>query len=99
MDSLSLGLNTVLNFVCNNDCKRKSDTAGPKHLVEIKHASSPADFQDAGGQMNTHHEIRIKNANRLIKDKIDTFLISETKLDSPFPSGQFVIKVTLHLSD
>ena len=88
----------VLNSVCNNDCKRKSDTAGPKHLVEIKHASSPADFQDAGSQMNTLHEM--KNANRLIKDiKIDTFLISETKLDSSFPSGQFGIKVTLHLSD
>ena len=28
----------------------------------------------------------------LIKDKIDIFLISETKLDSSFPSGQFVIK-------
>ena len=90
----------VLNSVCNNDCKRKSDTAGPKHLVEIKHASSPADFQDAGSQMNTLHEIRMKNANRLIKDiKIDTFLISETKLNSSFPSGQFGIKVILHLSD
>ena len=62
--------------------------------------------------MNTLHEIRTKNANRLItghsnvhslrnkfqmleeliKDKIDIFLISETKLDSSFPSGQFVIK-------
>ena len=62
--------------------------------------------------MNTLHEIRIKNANRLIignlnvnslrnkfqmveeliKDKIDVFLVSETKLDSSFPSGQFVIK-------
>ena len=30
----------VLNSVCNNDCKRKPDTANPKHLVEIKHASS-----------------------------------------------------------
>ena len=28
----------------------------------------------------------------LIKDKIDIFLISEAKLDSSFPSGQFVIK-------
>ena len=28
----------------------------------------------------------------LIKDKIGIFLISETKLDSSFPSGQFVIK-------
>ena len=102
----------VLNSVCNNDCKRKSDTTGRKHLVEIKHASSPADFQDSGNQMNTLHEMRIKNANRLIigylnvnslrnkfemleeliKDKIDIFLISETKLDSSFPSGQFVIK-------
>ena len=28
----------------------------------------------------------------LIKDKTDIFLISETKLDSSFPSGQFLIK-------
>ena len=28
----------------------------------------------------------------LIKVKVDIFLISETKLDSSFPSGQFVIK-------
>ena len=56
----------VLNSVCNNDCKRKSDIAGPKHLVEIKHASSSADFQDVGNQMNTLHEMRIKNPNRLI---------------------------------
>ena len=56
----------VLNSVCNNDCKRKSDTTGHKHLVEIKHASSPADIQDSGNQMNTLHEMRIKNANRLI---------------------------------
>ena len=62
--------------------------------------------------MNTLHEIRTKNANRLItghsnvhslrnkfqmleeliKDKIDIFLISEAKLDSYFPSGQFIIK-------
>ena len=56
----------ALNSVCNNDCKRKSDTAGPKHLLEIKHASSPTDFEDAGNQMNTLHETRIKNANRLI---------------------------------
>ena len=75
--------------------------------MEIKHTSSSADFQDAGNRMNILHEIRIKNANRLIighlnvnslrnkfemleeliKDKIDIFLISETKLDSSFPSG------------
>ena len=62
--------------------------------------------------MNTLHEIRIKNANRLIighlnvnslrnkfemleefiEDKIDISLISETKLDSSFPTWQFVIK-------
>ena len=42
------------------------DTAGLKHPVEIKHASSPTDFQDAGNQMNTLHEINIKNANLLI---------------------------------
>ena len=67
---------------------------------------------NAGNQMNTLHEIRVKNANRLIighlnvnflrnkfemleeliKGKIDIFIISETKLDSSFPSGQFVIK-------
>ena len=29
----------------------------------------------------------------IIKDNIDIFLISETKLDSYFPSGQFIIKV------
>ena len=28
----------------------------------------------------------------LIKDKIDISLVSETKLDSSFPSGKFVIK-------
>ena len=28
----------------------------------------------------------------IIKDKIDIFLISETKLDSSLPSGQFIIK-------
>ena len=89
-----------------------SDTAGPKHLLEIKHATGPADFKDAGNQMNTLHEIRIKDANRLIighlninslrnkfemleeiiKDKIDIYLSSETKLDSSFPSRQFTIK-------
>ena len=42
----------VLNSVSNNDCKRKPNIAGTKNLVEIKHASSPADFQDAGNQMN-----------------------------------------------
>ena len=42
------------------------DTVGPKHFSEIKHASGPVDFQDAGNQMNTLHETRIKNANRLI---------------------------------
>ena len=36
------------------------------NTLEIKHASSPADFQDAGNQMNTLHELRIKNANQLI---------------------------------
>ena len=102
----------ALNCVCNNDCKRKSDTAGRKHLVEIKLGSSSADFQDTGNQMNTLHDIRIKNANRLIigylninslrnkfemleeiiKDKIDIFPISETKLDGSFTSGEFVIK-------
>ena len=94
--------------ICNNDCKRKSDTAGPKHSLEIKHACSSADFQDTGNQMNDLHEIRTKNANPLIigqlninslrnklemleeiiKDKIDIFLISETKLKSSFPSGK-----------
>ena len=82
-----------------------SDTAGPKHSLEIKHASSPGDFQDVGNEMNNLYEIRFKNANRsiighlnvkslqnkfeildkLTKDKIDIFLISETKLDNSFP--------------
>ena len=72
------------------------------NIVEIKHATCPADFPDAENQMNTVHEIRIKNANRLIighlnvnslrnkfemleeliKDKIDIFLIPETKLNN-----------------
>ena len=62
--------------------------------------------------MNAFHEIRIKNANRLIighlninslqnkfemleeiiEDKTDIFLISKTKLDSSFPSRQYIIK-------
>ena len=25
----------VFNCVCNNDCKKQSDTAGPKHTLEI----------------------------------------------------------------
>ena len=56
----------VLKCVCNNDCKRKLDTAGPKHLSKTKHAIISADFQDRVNQMNTLHEMRIKNANRLI---------------------------------
>ena len=35
---------------------------------------------------------RFEMLEELIKDKIDIFLISETKLDSSFPSRQFVIK-------
>ena len=62
-------VNTVLNCVCNNNCKRKLDTAGPTHL--LKHASSSDDFQDAGNQMNTLHEIRIKNANQLIIGRLN----------------------------
>ena len=30
----------VLNCICNNDCKRTSDTAGPTHFLEINHASN-----------------------------------------------------------
>ena len=56
----------VLKCVCNHDCKRKLDTAGPKHLSKTKHAIISADFQDRVNQMNTLHEMRIKNANRLI---------------------------------
>lgn len=36
----------VFNCVCDNDCKRKSDKLGPRHLLEIEHASSSTDFQD-----------------------------------------------------
>ena len=35
-------------------------------LLEMKHAGSSVEFQDAGNQMNILHEIRIRNANRLI---------------------------------
>ena len=55
----------------------------------MKHASSTADFQDAGNQMNTLHEIRIKNSNRLI--------IGHLNVNSP--RNKFEIKVTVHLSD
>ena len=34
----------VFNHVCNNNCERKSNTVGPKHRLEIEHASSSADF-------------------------------------------------------
>ena len=63
--SLTLPQYYVSDCVCNNDCKRKLDTAGRKHLLEINHASSSADFQDTGNQMNALHKVRIKNANRL----------------------------------
>ena len=45
----------VSNCVCNNDCKRKSDTAGPKHLLELKYSIGSADFQGTGNQMKTLH--------------------------------------------
>ena len=61
----------VSNYVCNNDCKRKSDTAGPKHFLGRKHASSSTDFQDTVNQMNTLHEIKIKNANQLINGHLN----------------------------
>ena len=48
----------VLNCTCNNDCKRKSDKAGPKHLLEIEHASSSANFQDTGNQMKSRNAKR-----------------------------------------
>ena len=35
---------------------------------------------------------KIEKAEEIIKDKIDIFLVSERKLDSSFPSGQFIIK-------
>ena len=56
----------VFNFICNNDCNRKLDTAGPKYLLEIKYATYSADFQGTGNQTNTFREVRIKNANWLI---------------------------------
>ena len=55
-----------VNFVCNSDYKRKSDTAGLKHLLEIESASSSTDFQDTGNQINVLDKIRIKNADRLM---------------------------------
>ena len=87
-------------------------TAGPEHLLEIKHTSSSADSQDTGNRMNSFLDITTKNANQLIighlnidslrnkfemlvdliKAKIEMFLISETKLDSSFPSGKSVFK-------
>ena len=96
----------------NNDCKRKSVTGGPNHLLEKEHASASSDFQDTGNQMNVLLEIRVKNTKRIIighlnikslrnkfgmlqeitKDKIDIFIIFETKYDSSYLAGQFMIK-------
>ena len=64
--SLTRPQHYVSNCVRNDYCKRHWDTAGPKYLLEIKHASSSADFQYTGNQMNNLHEIRIKGANWLI---------------------------------
>ena len=55
-----------LNCACNNDCKRKSDTACSKHLLKMKYASRSADLYDTGNQMNSLHEIKIKNDQLLI---------------------------------
>ena len=41
---------------------------------------------------NFEHPVAFLILEELIKDKIDIFLISKTKIDSSFPSGQFVIK-------
>ena len=38
----------------------------PKHLSEIEHASSSADFQDTGNQMSALYEIRIKLSWKLV---------------------------------
>ena len=112
LQSLARSQCYVLDCVCNNDSKRKLLTAGPEHLLEIKHTGSSADSQDTGNRMNSFLDITTRNANQLIighlnidslrnkfemlgdliKAKIVMFLISETKLDSSFPSGKFVFK-------
>ena len=62
--SLARPQHYIFNCGYNNDCKRKSDTAGPKHLLEIEHTS-------IGNQMNSFQETRIKNANRLTIDHLN----------------------------
>ena len=39
-----------------------------------------------------HGAGRVKMLEEVIKDKIDIILISQTKLESSFPVGQFIIK-------
>ena len=62
--SLARPQHYIFNCGYNNDCKRKSDTVGPKHLLEIEHTS-------IGNQMNSLQETRIKNANRLTIDHLN----------------------------
>ena len=58
------------------------------HEIRIKNAS-----RLTIGHLNVSSlRNKFEMIEELIKDKIDIFLISETKLDSSFPSWQFVIK-------
>ena len=58
------------------------------HEIRIKNAN-----RFIIGHLNVNSlRNKLQILEELIKDKIDIFLISETKLDSSFPSGQFVIK-------
>ena len=60
VNSLSLPQCSVSVCLCNDDCKRKSDTAGPKHFFEIIHGRSSIDLEN---QKNVVNEMRIKNTN------------------------------------
>ena len=68
------------------------DTAGLKHLLEIKRGSSSADFQDIGNQMNTLHEIGIQNANRLIIGHLNI-----NSLQNKFEMLEEIIKDTIDI--
>ena len=58
------------------------------HEIRIKNAN-----QLIIGHLNINSfQNKFEMLEEIIKEKIDIFLISETKLDSSFPSGQFVIK-------
>ena len=70
----------VFNCVCNNDCKIKLDTVGPKHNLELGHASCSNDFQHTWNLINIlPNKIGIKNANQLIIGHLNISFLPDLK--------------------